>query len=182
MSLPVGYNELKGLKIILRSFKNDIILKYSNYIYDKYLIDKVIQITTVLTFYLSEFGYCSLCDKMTIYIFCFYKFYLRLNQKLFPLPHFWIKLVNIQKMKLPYCKRFSHCIATASAYVSIRNCIAVICSNCAGIRVHGLRKEFPKVRGEGVVAVDRVSFSAFHGEITTLLGHNGAGKTTTMSG
>ena len=51
-----------------------------------------------------------------------------------------------------------------------------------GIRVRGLRKEFSKFRGEGVLAVDQVSFSAYHGEITTLLGHNGAGKTTTMSG
>jgi ABC-type multidrug transport system ATPase subunit len=32
-----------------------------------------------------------------------------------------------------------------------------------------------------VVAVDSVSFSAFHSQITALLGHNGAGKTTTMS-
>ena len=32
-----------------------------------------------------------------------------------------------------------------------------------------------------VVAVDDVSFNAFDGEITALLGHNGAGKTTTMS-
>lgn len=31
------------------------------------------------------------------------------------------------------------------------------------------------------VAVDGVSFSAFRGHITALLGHNGAGKTTTMS-
>ena len=51
-----------------------------------------------------------------------------------------------------------------------------------GIRVRGLRKEFTKFRGDGVLAVDQVSFSAYHGEITTLLGHNGAGKTTTMSG
>ena len=32
-----------------------------------------------------------------------------------------------------------------------------------------------------VVAVDNVTFNAFEGEITALLGHNGAGKTTTMS-
>jgi ATP-binding cassette subfamily A (ABC1) protein 3 len=29
--------------------------------------------------------------------------------------------------------------------------------------------------------VDGVSFKAFKGSVTTLLGHNGAGKTTTMS-
>ena len=32
-----------------------------------------------------------------------------------------------------------------------------------------------------VVAVENVTFNAFEGEITALLGHNGAGKTTTMS-
>lgn len=51
----------------------------------------------------------------------------------------------------------------------------------AGIRVSGLVKEFPKWGGEPVKAVQGVSFAAFPGEITTLLGHNGAGKTTTMS-
>ena len=67
----------------------------------------------------------------------------------------------------------------------------------AGIRVRGLRKEFTKWGGETVKvfkylclikcckillqAVNGVSFSAFEGEITALLGHNGAGKTTTMS-
>jgi len=51
----------------------------------------------------------------------------------------------------------------------------------AGIQVHSLRKEFKKFGGETVKAVNGVSFSAYNGEITTLLGHNGAGKTTTMS-
>ena len=32
-----------------------------------------------------------------------------------------------------------------------------------------------------VVAVDNVTFNAYKGEITALLGHNGAGKTTTIS-
>ena len=32
-----------------------------------------------------------------------------------------------------------------------------------------------------VVAVNNVSFNAYNGEITALLGHNGAGKTTTMA-
>ena len=51
----------------------------------------------------------------------------------------------------------------------------------AGIRVAGLKKEFPKWGAEPVRAVQGVTFAAFPGEITTLLGHNGAGKTTTMS-
>ena len=32
-----------------------------------------------------------------------------------------------------------------------------------------------------VVAVNNVSFNAYSGEITALLGHNGAGKTTTIN-
>ena len=40
---------------------------------------------------------------------------------------------------------------------------------------------FQKFGGETVKAVNGVSFSAYEGEITALLGHNGAGKTTTMS-
>ena len=52
----------------------------------------------------------------------------------------------------------------------------------AGIKVNNLRKEFKKkFGGETVRAVNGVSFSAYEGEITALLGHNGAGKTTTMS-
>ena len=48
-----------------------------------------------------------------------------------------------------------------------------------GVEVLKLRKVF---RGQKkVVAVDSVTFNAFEGEITALLGHNGAGKTTTMS-
>ena len=46
-------------------------------------------------------------------------------------------------------------------------------------KVNRLRKVFGG-RKE-VVAVNDVSFNAYSGEITALLGHNGAGKTTTMS-
>ena len=35
--------------------------------------------------------------------------------------------------------------------------------------------------GEGLVAVDDVSFRAFSGQIMALLGHNGAGKSTTFN-
>jgi len=48
-----------------------------------------------------------------------------------------------------------------------------------GIRVKGLRKEFIKFgTRKRVLAVDGVSFSAYPGEITTLLGHNGAGNSS----
>jgi ABC-2 type transport system ATP-binding protein len=43
------------------------------------------------------------------------------------------------------------------------------------LRVHELTKVF-----DGIVAVDRVSFSISRGEIVGLLGANGAGKTTTL--
>ena len=47
------------------------------------------------------------------------------------------------------------------------------------LKVNKLRKVF---RGrKEVVAVNNVSFNAYNGEITALLGHNGAGKTTTMA-
>ena len=48
-----------------------------------------------------------------------------------------------------------------------------------GVEVHGLRKVFKGLNT--VVAVDNVTFNAYKGDITALLGHNGAGKTTTMS-
>ena len=52
----------------------------------------------------------------------------------------------------------------------------------AGIRVKDLQKTFKtRMGGDVVRAVDGVSFSAYKGQITALLGHNGAGKTTTMS-
>jgi ATP-binding cassette subfamily A (ABC1) protein 3 len=51
----------------------------------------------------------------------------------------------------------------------------------AGIVVRNLRKVFGHLTKSDVVAVDGVSFKAFKGSVTTLLGHNGAGKTTTMS-
>ena len=44
------------------------------------------------------------------------------------------------------------------------------------MRVRDLRKEFTSLTGrKTVVAVDGVSFAAYPGQITTLLGHNGAG-------
>ena len=51
----------------------------------------------------------------------------------------------------------------------------------AGIIVNKLRKVFKSLTGNELVAVDKVSFKAYHGQITALLGHNGAGKTTTMN-
>merc|ERR550519_2416204 len=51
----------------------------------------------------------------------------------------------------------------------------------AGVRVSRLKKEFPRWGQAPVRALQDVSFAAFPGEITALLGHNGAGKTTTMS-
>ncbi|MFN7628770.1 MAG: ABC transporter ATP-binding protein [Pirellula sp.] len=43
----------------------------------------------------------------------------------------------------------------------------------------GLRKQF-MVRGQTLVAVDRISFTVGNGEVYGLLGPNGAGKTTTL--
>jgi len=43
----------------------------------------------------------------------------------------------------------------------------------------GLRKQFT-VRGQALVAVDRISFTVGNGEVYGLLGPNGAGKTTTL--
>ncbi len=46
----------------------------------------------------------------------------------------------------------------------------------AGIDVKNLKKVFKEL-----TAVNGLSFKAYHGQVTALLGHNGAGKTTTMS-
>src|SRR5262249_26488385 len=50
----------------------------------------------------------------------------------------------------------------------------------AVIEVEHLSKTFRNARGEPVLAVDDVSFTAAQGEIFGLLGPNGAGKTTTL--
>lgn len=44
------------------------------------------------------------------------------------------------------------------------------------MQIRSLRKAFRQV-----VAVEGVTFKAFRGQITALLGHNGAGKTTILS-
>ena len=50
-----------------------------------------------------------------------------------------------------------------------------------GLAVKDLRKVFTSLTGSSVQAVDSVSFNAYQGQITALLGHNGAGKSTTMN-
>ena len=51
----------------------------------------------------------------------------------------------------------------------------------AGMDVKNLNKVFKSLTGDPVQAVDSVSFKAYEGQITALLGHNGAGKSTTMN-
>ena len=51
----------------------------------------------------------------------------------------------------------------------------------AGMDVKNLQKVFKSLTGSTVQAVDSVSFKAYEGQITALLGHNGAGKSTTMN-
>ena len=51
----------------------------------------------------------------------------------------------------------------------------------AGMDVKNLHKVFKSLTGSTVQAVDSVSFKAYEGQITALLGHNGAGKSTTMN-
>ena len=50
-----------------------------------------------------------------------------------------------------------------------------------GVEVDNLKKVFKSLSGSTVKAVDGVSFKAYKGQITALLGHNGAGKSTTMN-
>ena len=50
-----------------------------------------------------------------------------------------------------------------------------------GIDVSNLQKVFKTLTGEPIKAVNSVSFKAYEGQITALLGHNGAGKSTTMN-
>jgi len=51
----------------------------------------------------------------------------------------------------------------------------------AGMDVKNLNKVFKSLTGDPVQAVNSVSFKAYEGQITALLGHNGAGKSTTMN-
>eukprot|EP00475_Leptophrys_vorax_P022719 TRINITY_DN3093_c0_g1_i4.p1 TRINITY_DN3093_c0_g1~~TRINITY_DN3093_c0_g1_i4.p1 ORF type:complete len:1562 (-),score=428.94 TRINITY_DN3093_c0_g1_i4:659-5344(-) len=53
--------------------------------------------------------------------------------------------------------------------------------NKDGVRIRGLKKEFPTSEGGTFMAVDGLSVDMFEGEVFALLGHNGAGKTTTIS-
>ena len=50
-----------------------------------------------------------------------------------------------------------------------------------GVDVRNLQKVFKSLTGGTVQAVKSVSFKAYEGQITALLGHNGAGKSTTMN-
>ena len=54
-------------------------------------------------------------------------------------------------------------------------------SGDVGVEVDNLKKVFKSLSGSTVKAVDGVSFKAYKGQITALLGHNGAGKSTTMN-
>jgi hypothetical protein len=48
--------------------------------------------------------------------------------------------------------------------------------NKDGVRIRGLKKEFPTSEGGTFMAVDDLSMDMFEGEVFALLGHNGAGK------